>query len=476
MKRFRFFFAAILVSMMTSTLAAPSKVNHPTQQGASADLTPELAKNIAIEAYIYNYPLVTMDVTRRVMSNLPAGTKEGIGPANMFHHLRTYPKADFRDVVRPNFDTLYSVAWLDMTKEPMIVTIPDSGGRYYLMPLYDMWTNAYAVPGKRTNGTAAVNLAIVPPGWTGTLPTGVERVDSPTPINWIITRTQTNGPADYAAVNTFQDGFKVTPLSQWGKPAAASATFTPDPKVDMKTTPLDQVNNMTGDKYFAYAAELMKLHKPQATDWSILARMKRLGIVPGQSFDIDKVDPMVRQALLEAPAAALALMQKTQFGKAVNGWLMNTDTMGAYGNYYLKRAYVAMAGLGANQVDDAVYPMAVADAEGKPLDGANNYIIHFTKAELPPVDAFWSITMYDAQGFQVANSLNRFAIGDRDALKYNPDGSLDIYIQNASPGADKVSNWLPAPKGVLGITMRMYAPRASVLDGRWVPPAIKRVQ
>ena len=219
-----------------------------TQHGSSAsDLTPELAKAIAIEAYVYAYPLVTMDVTRRVMSNVPVGVKAGLGPANMFHHMRTYPPAEFRDVVRPNFDTLYSVAWLDMTKEPVIVSLPDSGGRYYLMPLYDMWTDAYAVPGKRTNGTAAVNLAIVPPGWTGTLPAGVERIDSPTPINWIITRTQTNGPKDYAAVNTFQDGFKVTPLSQWGKPAAAPAAFAPDPTVDMKTAPLNQVNTMTGD-------------------------------------------------------------------------------------------------------------------------------------------------------------------------------------------------------------------------------------
>jgi len=476
MTRLGVFLAALLAAMATAALAAPDRTTTPDPHPAAADLTPELAKAIAMEAYIYTYPLVTMDVTRRVMSNLPAGVKEGTGPANMFHHLRTYPPAEFREVVRPNFDTLYSMAWLDMTKEPVIVSIPDAGGRYFLMPLYDMWTNAYAVPGKRTNGTAAVNLAIVPPGWAGTLPAGVERVNSPTPINWIISRTQTNGPQDYAAVNTFQDGFKVTPLSQWGKPAAAPAAFVPDPNVDMKTEPLKQVNNMAGDKYFAYAAELMKLHKPQDTDWSIVARMKRLGIVPGQRFDIAKADPVARQAILDAPAAALALMQKTQFGKVVNGWLMFTDTMGVYGNFYLKRAYITMVGLGANQALDAVYPLAVADADGKPLDGDDNYVIHFPKAELPPVDAFWSITMYDAEGFQVANPLNRFAIGDRDALKYNADGSLDIYIQNASPGAGRDSNWLPAPKGRLGITMRLYAPRLEVLTGGWVPPAIQRVQ
>jgi hypothetical protein len=460
--------------LITTTLATLVTWFGPTAR--AAELTPAEARAIAVEAYIYAYPLVTMDVTRRVMSNVPAGVKPGIGPANAFHHMRTYPPVEFRDVVRPNFDTLYSVAWLDLTVEPMILSVPDAGGRYFLMPLYDMWSDAYAVPGKRTSGTAAGTYAITPPGWTGKLPKGVERIESPTALNWIITRTQTNGPPDYAAVNKFQDGFKVTPLSQWGKPAGKPAAFKPDPTVDMKTAPLNQVNGMTGEKFFAYAAQLMKVHRPHLTDWSVLARMKRLGLVPGQPLDIAKVDPVVRQALLDAPAEALKLMQSITPGKVVNGWQMMTDTMGVYGNFYLKRAYIAMIGLGANQVDDAIYPIAVSDGDGQPLDGNADYLIHFTKAELPPVDAFWSVTMYDAEGFQVANSLNRFAIGDRDPLKYNADGSLDLYMQNGSPGPDKESNWLPAPRGKLGITMRLYAPKPEVANGSWAPPPIRRVK
>ncbi len=443
----------------------------------AADLAPAEAKEIAVEAYHYLYPLVSMDVTRRLMTNVPSGVKAGLGPANAFEHMRTYPPADFREVVRPNFDTLYSVAWLDMTKEPMVVSVPDSGGRYYVLPLYDMWSDVYAVPGKRTSGTAAGTYAIVPPGWAGQLPAGVERIDSPTLYNWVIGRSQTNGPADYAAVNKFQDGFKITTLSQWGKPARARPAFVADPTVDMKTPPLNQVNNMTGDKYFTYAADLMKLHKPHVTDWSVVARMKRLGIVPGQSFDFAKADPVARQALLDAPAEGLKQLQSAapNMAKVVNGWQMLTDTMGVYGNAYLKRAWVTMIGLGALPVVDAIYPINLADADGKPLDGNFDYVLHFSKAELPPVDAFWSITMYDAEGFQAANVLNRFAIGDRDALQYNPDGSLDLYLQNSSPGKDKESNWLPAPKGPLGVTMRLYAPKPQVADGRWVPPAIRRV-
>jgi hypothetical protein len=162
--------------------------------------------------------------------------------------------------------------------------------------------------------------------------------------------------------------------------------------------------------------------------------------------------------------------------RVVNGWQMNTDTMGVYGDNYLKRAIIAMIGLGANQLDDAIYPLNTSDADGNPLSGEHKYVLHFDKQELPPVNAFWSVTMYDEQGFQVANPINRFAIGDRDNLKYNADGSLDLYFQHENPGADKESNLLPSPpSGTLGVTMRVYAPKAPALDGSWNPPAIKRL-
>jgi hypothetical protein len=223
----------------------------------------------------------------------------------------------------------------------------------------------------------------------------------------------------------------------------------------------------------------MAMHAPHATDWSILARLKRLGIEPGRGFDFAKATPAVKAGLDRAVAAGLQGMKdKTPtLAKVVNGWQMNTDTMGVYGNSYLKRAIVAMVGLGANQPEDAVYPLCVSDADGKRLVGEHAYVLHFSKAELPPTGAFWSVTMYDAEGYQVANPLHRFAIGDRHALRYNADGSLDLYIQSQSPGADKESNWLPSPAtGVLGVTMRLYAPKPQVLDGRWAPPAVTRVK
>ncbi len=440
-----------------------------------ATLNEQTAYEIGIEAYHYLYPLITMDVTRRTITNYAADAKPGMGPMNAFHHMRAFPSADFQEVVRPNFDTLYSSVWLDLTKEPIVVTAPDTDGRYYLLPMLDMWSDVFAVPGKRTSGTSAANYAIVPPGWQGQLPAGVEAIQSPTPYVWIIGRTQTNGPKDYAAVHQVQDGYQVTPLSQWGKPVAPVEAVI-DPSVDMKTPPLQQVNTMTAAQYFGYGAELMKLHPPHITDWSTIARLGRLGLVAGDSFDLDSADPAVKAGLGRAVVDGLKLMVEKlpTLAQVVNGWQMNTDTMGVYGNFYLKRAIVAMVGLGANQPQDAIYPLNVVDAEGQPMAGGHSYLLHFEKDELPPVEAFWSITMYDAEGFQVANSLDRFAIGDRDDLTYNADGSLDIYMQHESPGADKASNWLPAPaSGALGVTMRLYAPKAEALDGRWVPPAVK---
>ncbi len=439
-------------------------------------LTPQQALDLGIEAYVYLYPLVTMDVTRRVMTNVPPGRVPGMGPVNTFHHMRAFPDANFKAVVRPNFDTLYSSAWLDLTSEPVIMSAPDTQGRYYLLPIYDMWTDAFAVPGTRTSGNEAGHFAIVPEGWQGTLPDGVQKIEAPTKYLWIIGRTQTNGPADYEAVHKVQECYLLTPLSRWPN-SPEPVPYTPDPTVDMKTPPMHQVHNMSGQQFFTYAAELMKLHRPHATDWSQVARRRLIGLHPGETFDWDQLDPVIQEALNQAPAAAIKSMQAKlpTMAKVVNGWQMNTDTMGVYGDSYLKRAIVTMAGLGANQAVDAIYPMSTADADGKPYEGSGKYVMHFAKEEVPPVDAFWSTTMYDAEGFQCANELDRFAIGDRDALQFDPDDSLDIYFQHENPGADKVSNWLPSPAGPWNLTMRLYAPRPQVLDGRWNPPAVKRV-
>jgi hypothetical protein len=465
------------ITRMLSLLAVGLFCAQISAARAAEPITEQEAHAIGVDAYVYFYSLVSMDITRKQFTNVEPGKEFGKGPMNMFVNIPKYPPADFKGVVRSNFDTLYSIAWLDLTKEPLVVTAPDTGGRYYLLPMLDMWTDVFASPGWRTTGTAAENFLVTPPGWTGTMPDGFARLTAPTPYVWVIGRTKTDGPADYDAVHKIQAGYKVTPLSRWGK-APEPVTMKIDPGVDMKTPPKVQVDTMPAAKYFTYAAELLKLHPPHMTDEPIIAQMKRIGLEPGKSFDFEKLDPAVKKALESAPADAQQLMawKLPTLAPVVNGWSMNTDTMGVYGNYYLKRAIVSQIGLGANLPGDAIYPLNLGDGTGKPLDGASKYTIHFDKGVSPPVNAFWSITLYDAEGFQVANSLDRFAVASWMPFMTNPDGSLDLYFQNESPGKDKEANWLPAPKEAFNLTMRLYAPKSDALTGKWNPPAVKKTQ
>ena len=465
MKRTAILFSMSLLAALTSAPCANAQAGAPAIPEAEA-------RSIAVDAYIYFYPLVSMDLTRKQLINMPPGAGLG-GPMNTFDNIPAFPAADMKAVVRPNFDTLYSSGWIDLTREPMVVSVPDTGGRYYLLPMLDMWTDVFASPGWRTTGTKAGNFLLVPPSWNGNVPADFTRINAPTPYVWIIGRTKTDGPADYDAVHAVQKGFKITPLSSWGKPAVPVKANI-DPSVDVKTPPKEQVDTMQGPKYFAYAAELLKLHPPHDTDQPIIARLKRIGFDAGKSFDVAKLDTPVRKAIEDAPAAAQKLMawKIPTLARVANNWSMNTDTMGVYGNYYLKRAIVTQLGLGANLPEDAIYPLNLGDETGKPLNGANKYAIHFGKEEIPPVDAFWSITLYDNDGFQVANSINRFAVSSWMPFKRDADGSLTLYIQNESPGADRESNWLPAPKGPFNLTMRLYAPKSEALTGLWNPASV----
>ena len=431
----------------------------------------------AIDAYIYLYPLVTMDVTRLQMTNVAASSAENMAaPMNQLYHFRAFPDADFRTVVRPNFDTLYTSLWADMTDGPVIVSVPDSGGRYYMLPMLDMWTDVFAVPGWRTTGTGQGNFAFVPPGWEGKLPEGVVRIDSPTPYAWMIGRTESSVDT-YDEVHQFQDGIRVTPLADWGK-QPSQKKYKINPNIDMKTPPLDQVNKLPAREYFEYAAQLMKLHPPHITDPDIVARMKRVGLEPGKDFQYDSLSPSAKAAIDQAAEEGLKMIKAhlPEIGTMENGWSVMRENAGVYGADYLQRATIALAGLGCNKPIDAVYPLAIVDSRGKEPTGDQQYVMHFDKDQLPPAEAFWSLTMYDADGFQVANPINRFAIGDRDKLKFNDDGSLDLFIQAESPGKERESNWLPAPnQGILGLTMRLYAPERSVLDGSWQPPILTHV-
>ena len=376
-----------------------------------------------------------MDISRKQFTNIEPGKEFGKGPMNMFVSVPEYPPASFKGVVRSNFDTLYSIAWLDLTKEPMVISAPDTAGRYYLLPMLDMWTDVFASPGWRTTGTQAGNFLVTPPGWNGD-GSGRDRAHQRADALCVDHRPhQDRWPAGLRRGAQDPGRLQGHAAVRMGQgPEAGRGEDRSDSRHEDAAE--DQVDTMPAGKYFAYAAELLKLNPPHLTDEPILARMRRIGIEAGRSFDIEKIPAVVRDALNEAPEAAHKLMEwkLPTLARVANGWSMNTDTMGVYGNYYLKRAIVTQLGLGANLAEDAIYPLNLGDADGKPLDGANRYVLRFEKAATPPVDAFWSITLYDPEGFQVANVLNRFAVSSWMPFRQNADGSLDLYFQNESPG------------------------------------------
>jgi hypothetical protein len=456
---------------------------HVAPSPAAADaLTQRQAHSIALDAYVYLYPLVTMDVTRRQMSNVKPGQGIG-GPPNSFVNMQAYPTADDKVVVRPNFDTLYSSAWLDLTGGPIVLTIPDTDGRFYLMPMMDMWTDVFASPGWRTTGTQKQTFLVVPPGWQLKshneviedfgLPEQTQILAAPTPIVWIIGRIKTDGPSDYPAVHSIQKALEIRLLSERDR-LVTHPQFEPDPSVDMTTPPKRLVDDMSATEFFGYAAELLKVHPPHPTDQPIIAQMRTIGLIPGQGFDINRATPEVRDEMSSIPAEAQRLMawKLPTLARVANGWSMNTDTMGVYGNYYLKRAIVAQVGLGANLPEDAIYPLNLVDSTQAPLNGRCSYTMHLDKDAMPPADAFWSVTLYDQDGFQVENHLNRFALSSWMSFDYNADGSLDLYFQAEGLPSPRDRNWLPTPNGPFNLTMRIYAPRMDALTGKWNPPEV----
>lgn len=462
--------------MKTATAIFIGLLSLHSMARSTSDRIHELVRDV----YQYAYPIVLMDITKQQMTAVADATSEvGHAPINQFAHLKTYPDAKAKDVVRPNFDTLYSTAWIDLTKGPVVLTVPDTQGRYYLVPSLDMWTDVFASVGSRTTGTKAGHYAYIPKGWNGKLPADIVPIEAPTNTIWLIGRIQTNGPSDYQNVHQIQNGLKLTPLDQWKKNYIPPKLSQAPEKIVSKSTPMQEIAAMTGVQIFTRLAELMKQNPPHANDYPILFRMKQIGLVPGKSWEPQKLEKEILNSINQSAKEAYKDLRAgiTELaGRKVNGWNITLDNMGTYGTSYRLRAVIALSGLGANLPADAIYPTAFLDSDGKQLQGGERYVLHFKKGQLPPANAFWSLTMYDEAGFQVPNPINRFAIGDRDKLNFNNDGSLTIYIQHGSPGKEYESNWLPSPQsGKIGPTLRVYSPEYRLLSGKWVPPPFQKV-
>lgn len=453
----------------------------PTSTGLP---TPAEARQIAAAAYVYGYPLVFMDVLKEHQTAVQAADPERVvAPVNQMVRAYRVPIDKFQfqsPATYPITDAGYIQAWLDLTKEPMVLSVPASNGRYYVMNLEDAWTNDLLSVGPRTTGDGPGNIAIVGPGWNGTLPSDVIEIKSSTNTVMLAGRAQLNGPADLPAVAAFLDNFTLTPLSalntNYTSPTAVPVTsnMTPDSRASASAA---YIANMSTDEFFGRLAAAMGGNPPNSVDRPVIDQIIRIGIVPGIPFDWSSMNAMMQDAIAQGAKDGIVQINAAAANwpgaVVVNGWKVLRD-MGAYGTNYTLRAGLAAGTGGGILPEDALYWWSFTNATGAPNSGKNNYVLHFASNSTPPVKAFWSVTLYDSVGYFVPNPLNQFAITSHSGNpRYNTDGSLDIYVQKASPGADKESNWLPAPSGGFMLLLRQYWPQESALNGSWVPPAVQ---
>ncbi len=420
------------------------------------------------EAYIYGFPLVIMDLTRANLA--PVST-----PTDPLQRVRAFPEASFRGVVRPNVDTLYSSAFIDMDRGPWLFEMPAQAERYTVMPFMDAWTNVFASPGTRTLGEAGGRFLLAGPHWNGTVPEGLQLLRAPTRMVWLIGRTETRGSGDYPLVHKLQDALVLRPLSPGTDPADRTGSnaknlTTPQSAI----APIEAIRQMPVQDYFDRLAMLMADNPPAPADAAMVAKLARLGIAAGQP---PRWGPLDRAAVALGRAIAEGKVQQALDRRAThNGWITPPAILGHYGTVYDIRAVVAMIGLGANIPADAMYPSTRIDGQGRALHGKHRYRLHFDAAQLAPVDAFWSLTAYGDDDFFMANPLNRYARSSHDPLLRNADGSLDLWVQAEPPPHEKQANWLPVQVSApFQLTLRLYRPRAAALDGRWAPPPLQRV-
>ncbi len=419
------------------------------------------ALQIGTQAYIWGYSLVILK--RRLRSLF---VRRGV-PLNQFIRAENLATPEDRDATFPNNDTLYASAWLALRQEPIILHVPDTGERYYSVQLMDAYTNTFAYVGRRVTGTKEGNYAIVGPAWQGTLPTGIKPIKSPTNTVWSLVRILVEGEDDLPAVRALQQQYTLTPLSAYG-----STT----PRAQVPPNPKAQAAESNGLQFYDELGAALQDDLPPEAESPLLTLFAQVGIGPNRRPSQEVKDQAtidgLKQAILEGDR--LIDQKVSNLGTTVNGWKVNYQ-IGNFGKDYLLGAATAKTTFAPNTAEESLYFTAQVDSNGNPLSGANRYMLRFNADRLPPVDAFWSLTLYGSDRFLVANPNNRYSIGDRTkGLQYNADGSLDIYIQHEVP-MGKESNWLPAPAEGFSLMLRAYQPRAEVLTGAYKVPPVQQV-
>ena len=456
---------------------------------ASPDAGTDDPIDTALEAYTYAYPLVLMDATRRVATHVDRADCElGSGaPLNQFSHLRHLlgiePAlfggdalgGESGSISRPNLDTLYSFLWFDVSREPLIIGVPDSQGRFYALSFLDHWSDVFGSAGARTTGTGAQTFAITAPSWVGDLPRGVRAYSSPTARGWLFGLARVSGVADIPQVARFQAGMEAMPWSQWrsGHALGGASVTRHSPPED----PLGFVARLTPSEFFGRFCELTRENPPHAQDEAVIDRLRRIGIVPGRRFAPLDVPRSVRSVLALAKELLPQRLEAAyeRCFRSSNQWRTPRRPRGARGTDYLLRASTAHAGIGAHASEDAVDFTTAREASGAPLWASRPYTLTFRPGQLPPARAFWSLTLYDERQQLARNALGRYTLGSSDDLLLEPDGSLIVHIQRETPGEERERNWLPAPTtGTFSASLRLYWPKRAVLDGEWDPPPLRR--
>jgi hypothetical protein len=435
-------------------------------------------KAIATNAYVFGYPLVLVDVTQETSTAVAAPRSDTLrAPLNQFAHARGLPGPAPMPAVLPSAGILRSAAWLDLYKEPIVLSIPDLGARYYSMQLMDAWTDVFACPGSRTTGNGRADFAIAGPRWNGALPRGVALVRSPTDLVFLTGRTQVNGSRDLAAVHEIQNGYRLPPLADWCAPYTPPVAQV-DSTIDVTTPPREQVARMNAASFFGRLNALMKSNPPAPEDGPALRMFETIGIGPGRELDFGSLDSALAEGLAAGAKAGHAAIVAGAYyprGPTVNGWTMPSRNSGNFGTDYISRAANALLGVGASRAEDAASPYTSVDGDGEPLTGEHRYVIRFPRDGLPPVKAFWSISVCQAEASAPADPLDRHSLSSCDGLAEDDDGSTAIYVQHDSPGEPSESNWLRAPRGSFAIRLWLYWPDQPVIDGRWIVPPVERV-
>lgn len=431
----------------------------------------------AIQAYLYGFPMIVMDLTRQQMTAVEK--PEGMNaPVNQFGVMESFPDVTFRAIPRTGLDSLFATSWADLKQEPLILSVPDTSGRYYVIALFDYWSNVFASIGSRTTGNKAGNYLIAGPGWTGKIPEGVDKVyRSPTRWVWVNGQMRADGPKDAELTTNLQKQYLLTPLSEWGGQYTPPETVAISNRSVSKIAPAKQIEEMTAHQFYGRLAELMVDNPPTPADKQILEKLAGLGIFPGSNLDFDSLKAGQQKALTRAMRAFSILVKGSQKLETNQGWVVMPENLADYGTDYLTRAAIALVGIGAVWPKDIMYPLAFKDSDDKLFDGSKIYILHFENDTIPPTKIVWSVSIYDPDGFYVPNNINRYNLSSWMDPVYNQDGSLDIYIQADSPGAEKEANWLPSPPaGTFNLVTRIFWPEKSALDGTWSMPGVKELK